>query len=382
MKKICLVAIGLISLFACTTETKNTSGFEIAGTLVNSKGEAIYLEKLGQQGVNVVDSAIIGEKGNFLINNYSPTVGFYRLRINASNFAMLVLDSAQKLVITGDARDLGNTYKAEGSPDTKLYLEYNALAQGQKRRTDSLENIIKNAVVTLKLDSTGVDSISKVLQKPYELIVSSYSEVVAKKIKENPNSFASIMAIQQLRPEFYLDAYKILDKGLKQKYPTNSDVKAFHGMVEQTEMSVNRIKAIKIGSEAPELVLPMANGKDLALSSFRGKVVLIDFWASWCGPCRKELPNVKRCYEKYKSKGFEIYGVSLDKERDAWIEAMSEEGLTWPQVSDLKFWQSEAVAIYAIESIPFTVLIGKDGKILATDLRGANLDKKLAEVLK
>ena len=382
MKKIGLVAIGLISLFACTTETKNTSGFEIAGTLVNSKGEAIYLEKLGQQGVNVVDSAIIGEKGNFLINNYSPTVGFYRLRINASNFAMLVLDSAQKLVITGDARDLGNTYKAEGSPDTKLYLEYNALAQGQKRRTDSLENIIKNAVVTLKLDSTGVDSISKVLQKPYELIVSSYSEVVAKKIKENPNSFASIMAIQQLRPEFYLDAYKVLDKGLKQKYPTNSDVKAFHGMVEQTEMSVNRIKAIKIGSEAPELVLPMANGKDLALSSFRGKVVLIDFWASWCGPCRKELPNVKRCYEKYKSKGFEIYGVSLDKERDAWIEAISEEGLTWPQVSDLKFWQSEAVAIYAIESIPFTVLIGKDGKILATDLRGANLDKKLAEVLK
>ena len=382
MKKIGLVAIGLISLFACTTETKNTSGFEIAGTLVNSKGEAIYLEKLGQQGVNVVDSAIIGEKGNFLINNYSPTVGFYRLRINASNFAMLVLDSAQKLVITGDARDLGNTYKAEGSPDTKLYLEYNALAQGQKRRTDSLENIIKNAVVTLKLDSTGVDSISKVLQKPYELIVSSYSEVVAKKIKENPNSFASIMAIQQLRPEFYVDAYKVLDKGLKQKYPTNSDVKAFHGMVEQTEMSVNRIKAIKIGSEAPELVLPMANGKDLALSSFRGKVVLIDFWASWCGPCRKELPNVKRCYEKYKSKGFEIYGVSLDKERDAWIEAISEEGLTWPQVSDLKFWQSEAVAIYAIESIPFTVLIGKDGKILATDLRGANLDKKLAEVLK
>ena len=382
MKKIGLVALGLISLFACTTETKNTSGFEIAGTLVNSKGEAIYLEKLGQQGVNVVDSAIISEKGNFLINNYSPTVGFYRLRINASNFAMLVLDSAQKLVITGDARDLGNTYKAEGSSDTKLYLEYNALAQGQKRRTDSLENIIKNAVVTLKLDSTGVDSISKVLQKPYELIVSSYSEVVAKKIKENPNSFASIMAIQQLRPEFYLDAYKVLDKGLKQKYPTNSDVKAFHGMVEQTEMSVNRIKAIKIGSEAPELLLPMANGKDLALSSFRGKVVLIDFWASWCGPCRKELPNVKRCYEKYKSKGFEIYGVSLDKERDAWIEAISEEGLTWPQVSDLKFWQSEAVAIYAIESIPFTVLIGKDGKILATDLRGANLDKKLAEVLK
>lgn len=382
MKKIILAAVALTTLFACDKGNKNTSGFEIAGTLVNSKGEAIYLEKLGQQGVNVVDSAVIGEKGEFLINNYSPSVGFYRLRINASNFAMLVLDTAQKIVITGDARDLGNTYKAEGSPDTKLYLEYNALAQGQKRRTDSLENIIKNAVVTLKLDSMGVDSISKILQKPYELIVSSYSDVVAKKIKENPSSFASIMAVQQLRPEFYLDTYQALDKGLKEKYPDNKDVKAFHGMVQQTEMAVNRTEAIKVGAEAPELILPMANGKDLALSNLRGKVVLIDFWASWCGPCRKELPNVKRCYEKYKSKGFEIYGVSLDKERDAWIEAISNEGLTWPQVSDLKFWESEAVRIYAVQSIPFTVLIDKEGKILATDLRGADLDKKLAEVLK
>ncbi len=382
MKKIILIAIVSIVIYSCGTEHKNTSGFQISGTLVNSKGESIYLEKLGQQGVNVVDSAIIGEKGEFLINNYAPTVGFYRLRINASNFAMLVLDSAQKLVITGDARDLGNTYKAEGSPDTKLYFEFNVLAQAQKHRTDSLENIIRNAVVANKLDSSGVDSISKILQQPYEAIIKSYSDEVAKKIKENPNSFASIMAIQQLRPEFYLDIYKILDKGLKEKYPTNNDVKAFHGMVEQTEMTVNRSQAIKIGAEAPELLLPMANGKELALSSFRGKTVLIDFWASWCGPCRKELPNVKRCYEKYKAKGFEIYGVSLDKERDAWIEAISEEGLTWPQVSDLKFWQSEAVRIYAIESIPFTVLIGKDGKIIATDLRGADLDKKLAEVLK
>jgi peroxiredoxin len=294
----------------------------------------------------------------------------------------LVLDSAQKVTITGDARDLGNTFKSEGSPDTKLFAVYNALAQGQKMRTDSLENVFRTAMVTLKLDSIRADSLSKELQKPYEVMVSQYSEIVAKKIKENTSSFASIMAIQQLRPEEYLDIYKALDKGLTTKYPDNKDIKSFHGMVQQTEMMVSRTEAIKIGNEAPELILPMPNDKDLALTSLRGKVVLVDFWASWCAPCRKELPNVKRAYAKYKNKGFEILGVSLDKDRDAWIEAISTEGLTWPQVSDLKFWQSEAVQVYAIQSIPYTVLIDKEGKIIATDLRGADLDKKLAEVLK
>ena len=147
MKKIIIAAIALTWLYACDNSNKNASSFEITGNLTNTKGESIYLEKLGQQGANVIDSAIIGEKGDFKMNHYSPSVGFYRLRISASNFAMLVLDSAQKVMITGDARDLGNTYKAEGSPDTKLYLEYNTLAQGQKHRTDSLGNIINDSVI-------------------------------------------------------------------------------------------------------------------------------------------------------------------------------------------------------------------------------------------
>jgi peroxiredoxin len=382
MKKIFIFALASLLLYSCTTNTGNTSGFELKGTLSNSKGETIYLEKLSQMGTAVIDSTTINEKGEFLINNASPGVGFYRLRINEANFAMLVLDSAQKVTITGDARDLGNTYKTDGSPDTKLFSEYNELAQKHKTRTDSLENIFRTAMVTLKLDSLRADSLSKELQKPYETMLQQYSDVVAKKIKENTSSFASIMAVQQLRPENYLDVYKALDKGLSQKYPDNKDVKSFHGIVQQTEMMVSRTEAVKVGNEAPELILPMPNDKELALSSLRGKVVLIDFWASWCGPCLKELPNVKRAYEKYKSKGFEILGVSLDQSRDAWLGAISKEGLTWPQVSDLKHWKSEACVIYAVQSIPYTVLVDKDGKILATDLRGAELDKKLAEVLK
>ncbi|MES2568000.1 MAG: TlpA disulfide reductase family protein [Bacteroidota bacterium] len=382
MKKIILFALATIALSSCNNSDSGNSGFEIKGNLSNSKGEAIFLEKLSQTGVTSVDSTTIDDKGEFKMNHYSPSVGFYRLRISNSNFAMMVLDSAQKVFVTADARDLGNTFKAEGSPDTQLFLEYNKLAQGQKVRTDSLENIFRTAMVVMKLDSLRADSLSKELQKPYEVMVAQYSDILAKKIKENPSSFASIMAIQQLRPENYLDVYKALDKGLSEKYPDNKDIKSYHAMVQQTEMMVSRTQAIKVGAEAPELILPMPNDKDLALSSLRGKVVLIDFWASWCGPCRKEMPNVKRAYEKYKNKGFEILGVSLDKDRDAWLGAISKDGMTWPQVSDLKFWQSEACQIYAVQSIPYTVLVDKEGKIIATDLRGAQLDKKLSEVLK
>jgi thiol-disulfide isomerase/thioredoxin len=369
------------ALYSCG-DSKNSSGFELKGNLLNSKGESVYLEKLSQSGTVVVDSAAINDKGDFVLNNYSPTVGFYRLRINNANFAMLVLDSAQKVTIKGDARDLGNTFTAEGSADTKLFLEYNAMAQNQKRRTDSLENIFRTALITQKLDSLTADSLSKELQKPYETMIAQYSDKVAQKVRENASSFASIMAIQQLKPENYMDVYKALDQGLQQKYPGSEDIKSFHAMVQQTQMMVARAEATKVGNEAPELILPTPDNKELALSSLRGKVVLIDFWASWCGPCRKEMPNVKLVYQKYKDKGFEIYGVSLDKDRNAWLEAIEKDGLKWPQVSDLKFWQSEAAQTYAVQSIPHTVLIGKDGKIIASGLRGAELESKLAEVLK
>ena len=139
MKKLIILALATITLYSCSSDSTNTSGFEIKGTLSNSKGEAIYLEKLAQTGATLLDSATIDEKGEFLMNHSSPVLGFYRLRINASNFCMLVLDSAQKVTVTGDARDLGNTFKTEGSPDTKLFAEYNALAQGQKVRTEKEE---------------------------------------------------------------------------------------------------------------------------------------------------------------------------------------------------------------------------------------------------
>ncbi|MBK7668859.1 MAG: TlpA family protein disulfide reductase [Sphingobacteriaceae bacterium] len=150
----------------------------------------------------------------------------------------------------------------------------------------------------------------------------------------------------------------------------------FHQMM--VKMTANPFKA---GAVAPEINLPDPNGKNIALSSLKGKVVLVDFWASWCGPCRKEMPNVVAAYKKYKSKGFEIYGVSLDKERQAWVDAIKKDGITWIQVSELTYWNSVAAKAYNVQGIPFTVLLDKEGKVIAKDLRGAQLDSAIENAL-
>ncbi len=140
--------------------------------------------------------------------------------------------------------------------------------------------------------------------------------------------------------------------------------------------------ASMIGQVAPDFVLPDPAGKQIHLSSFKGKYVLVDFWASWCGPCRQENPNVVAAYHQYKGKNFTILGVSLDKEKGAWMKAISDDQLSWTHVSDLKFWESAVVPLYGINAIPTNILVDPSGKIIAANLRGSGLEQKLAEVLK
>jgi len=136
-----------------------------------------------------------------------------------------------------------------------------------------------------------------------------------------------------------------------------------------------------VGRQAPELTLPDTQGRPVSLSSFKGKYLLVDFWASWCGPCRAENPNVVQAYSEFKNKNFTILGVSLDKEKDPWLEAIRSDRLNWTHVSDLKYWQSKAVEVFQFQGIPFNLLIDPQGKIIAQGLRGDELESKLKEVL-
>jgi peroxiredoxin len=153
-----------------------------------------------------------------------------------------------------------------------------------------------------------------------------------------------------------------------------------HPQVKPFLENLKRLKGVSIGSEAPEIALPTPAGPIMRLSDLRGKYVLIDFWASWCGPCRRENPNVIKTYATYKDKGFEIFGVSLDQEKAAWINAIAKDQLTWPHVSDLQYWNSVAAQAYQVSSIPMTFLLDPQGKVIAKGLRGDSLNQYLANL--
>ncbi|MCU0360484.1 MAG: AhpC/TSA family protein [Bacteroidia bacterium] len=374
MKPLQLIALGFALLtFSCSDKNKSGS-FELKGKISGSKGETLYFEKLSSQQPVLLDSVVLDENGEFEFSNYTPKIGLYRVKFNNQNFAMLVLDSSDKVMLTAEAADLGNTYTAEGSPETKVFLELNSLSKVRDLRLDSLNKVFQSAMEANKMDSKRMDSLSALFEAPYNAIVNSANAAIAEKIKQNTDKFSSLIAIQALEPDKYADLYKALDEGLNKRHPNERSVMMFHDMV-------SKMLATTLGQTAPDIVLPSPEGGELALSALRGKIVLIDFWASWCGPCRKEMPNVVKAYAKFKDKGFEIFGVSLDQDKSRWLEAIVKDGMTWPQVSDLKYWESEAARLYNVQSIPYTVLLDKEGRIIDKNLRGEALEKRLAELL-
>lgn len=377
-----LLLLPFALMIACASN--GTNGFELKGKLSNTHGEKIYLELLSQEGSKGIDTAQIDEKGEFTMDPLITEIGFYRLKISDKNFATLILDANQHVIINGDASNLGSSYIVEGSPDSKLFWDINKASEKNYARRDSLQQVFQAFVGTIaipgkimtKKDSIRIDSMSNQMEKPYMKLVTEHNTYLKNFIETNNSSFASLAGIQQLQPEEYFSTFVKLDDGLFAKYPNSPYIKSFHANI-QTQ------KKLADGSPAPEITMNTPDDKPLSLSSLKGKYVLIDFWASWCGPCRAENPNVVKAYAKYKSKGFEVFSVSLDKDKEKWIAAIQKDGLVWPShVCDFKYWQSPVVQLYNFTGIPYNMLLDKNGNIVARNLRGEDLEKKLAEVIK
>lgn len=352
--------------FACQGEGK--PGL-IQGKISNAAGKTLFLDALTNQSITAVDSVKIKEDGNFSFNPEISKPGFYRIRLEENNFALLFLEPGNKINVEGDGKNLGKTYSIKDNEENKRLSDATKYLIRNGERADSL-NKVANGNPNLMSDTVLLAQ----LQNTFEGLKSNEINYIKKYIDDNSSSLTSIALIDRLSPETDIQYYSKLDKGLMKKYPESDFTKDFHTKVEaMTKLSV--------GSEAPNIELDNPDGKKISLQSLRGKVVLIDFWASWCRPCRMENPNVVRLYKEYNSKGFEVFGVSLDKSKEDWVKAIKDDGLTWTHVSDLGFWQSSVVKLYNITGIPQTFLIDKEGKIIGKGLRGEELEAKLKEVL-
>ena len=350
---------------------KQEKGVHISGTVTNGSNQKVYLEQFITADAAPLDSIEIDKKGKFHFETKVSEIGFYRLRFADNNFISLVVDTNSNIEITGNAKDIEKNYSIKGSEESQLLKEVNSNLQISFHEIDSLSQILQNAK---EKENIKMDSLSHSLEEPYNKIISEREKFVREFINAHSNSIVALTVINYLKPESDFDLYKLSDKSLYEKYPNSQYVKDFHNKIAE-------LSKLAVGTEAPEIILNDPDGKPIALSSLRGEIILIDFWASWCGPCRQENPNNVKLYKKFHSKGLEIYGVSLDKEKDAWLKAIKDDHLTWIHVSDLQFWNSSVVKSYNIEGIPLTYLIDKNGIIITKGLRGEELEKKITEII-
>ncbi|AII53746.1 TlpA disulfide reductase family protein [Hymenobacter sp. APR13] len=377
MKSLLIVGAVLGMANACTKNTPPTAGttdgagYQLSGQLTNAPaGTKLYLAELGDTQFISRDTATLDDKGNFRFTGTVPEPGLYQVKTTDQSQVLLALSNGSSIEMSGDAQKLAETYTVKGSKDSELLQQLNRTMQQSKGQMSQLEARYNQNAAANRTDS--MQAIEKMF---YDAQARSTKSIKAL-VQQNPKSVVSAFVVANLiNPEEQFGFVDSMTTQFKTTLPDSRYTKALVAKVEP-------MRSTAVGAAAPEISLLAPDGKPLPLSSLRGKYVLIDFWASWCGPCRRENPNVVRAYNKYKGKGFEIYGVSFDQDRGKWLKAIEADGLTWKHVSDLKGWESAAGQTYSIKSIPASVLLDPQGRIIGKNLRGEALEAKLASVLK
>lgn len=354
-----------------TTQAQVRKMISLSGKIANhGTYNEIYLDSLGPQESVKVTSSPIATDGSFTMKTLVLRSDIFKLRLEENNFMYLVISPGENITIQATGPKLDLSIKITGSPQSIDVINTMNAVVPYNQRIDSL-----NKQYTAAVNTPKQDSVVPLIITAMGIAENARKAEIASRIRKNPSSLAWLFFLDKFDVSADFEVMDILDKGLYNAYPQNIYVAQLHKQVAEE-------RRLGIGQEAPEITLSNPDGKTVSLSSLRGNIVLIDFWASWCGPCRKENPNVVLLYEKYHAKGFEIFSVSLDKTREAWVKAIADDHLTWTHVSDLGYWKSAPAILYGVTSIPFTVLLDRNGKIIAKKLRGESLELKLAELLK
>lgn len=366
MKKIIISILIGTSVFAISC--KNNNEFSISGKVENV-GE--IKKVLLYESDQLIDSAFLNESSEFKFRRVSPDANFYTLVVGEKNF-LLVAKNGEELDFKTNYADTTNTYTIEGSEDSEKIRDFNKISNEYGKIYQKIQSDYSTLITA---NPAAKDSIYNALMPKFQANMDKYSQTAFKFVQDNKDNLAGFFAagtIDQIKYEKELIAFA---EDIKPKFPNNKAVQSF-----VTKMM--EIKPVSVGQMAPDFELPNPTGNSIKLSDFKGKYVLLDFWASWCAPCREENPNIVKQYNTYKDKGFTILGVSLDDDKDAWLKAIENDNLRWAHVSDLKRWDSQVAHQYKVEGIPASFIIDPSGKIVAKNLRGTDLQEFLAKTLK
>lgn len=367
----CLLAVGLVlNASSGWAQTSPLAGqVQVKGKIagLNTGTATLTTEVFGQK--QSFTASITEGKFEFSVSQPSPTL--YSMVINEDPSGRLIFFADNGIIQLDLQKGNVGGGKVAGSISNRELNQFNAMIALHDQKLEDIKEVYANLEPDAKIESKQ-DSLEQV----FEQAVTTRETAIQTWVLQHPKSFVSPLMVA-------LNYGKDGDAVLLRKLfdAMTPEVKSsYYG--NYLESVIVKSEGLNIGRVAPDFSQADVNGTNRTLNSFRGKYVLLDFWASWCGPCRQENPNVVRTYQKYKNRNFEILGISLDNDKGKWLQAIQEDQLTWPHVSDLKGWRNEVALQYGVQSIPANFLLDKEGKIIAKGLRGFELERTLEQLLK
>ncbi len=369
MKSIVFLIFSCSVIFLSCSKSKDNAVFVIEGKVENPEENFIYIQETTDNKIVKIDSVKPqGKSFQFKIASKENT--FYQINFFGKQYGLFVAGPGDELKIEAEGNRANGNYKVTGNNDNDILMIADAKVKTYQESVAALRSQFEQKA------SIGDTVGQGIIFSQFEQLTNLHIKNCKKLIDSAGTSIVSIsLATNFLNVNEHFDYMDSLAQKMTKALPNSKYTIKFAEII-------NKKKNIEIGKHAPDFELASSDGQFIKLSSLKGKIVVLDFWASWCGPCRAENPNVVKMYSKYKPKGLEILGVSLDNDKIDWMEAIKKDRLSWLHVSDLKGWESDVARLYQVEGIPATFILDKEGKIVAKNLRGAELEAKVAALLK